>query len=107
MNYAVVPGAIFTMPEVATVGLSEAQARAQGVPIHTDTVLFRNLGKAQVIGDFAGEASSLFMLIREGFWGSIWGPSCYRPDCRRGPCRHAGGYGSRVGGDHSCPPDPC
>jgi len=56
MNYGVVPGAIFTMPEVANVGLSEAQARAQGVPIYTDTVLFRNLGKAQVIGDFAGEA---------------------------------------------------
>jgi dihydrolipoamide dehydrogenase len=56
MDYSVVPGAIFTMPEVASVGLSEVQAKAQGLPVRTDSVLFRNLGKAQVIGEIAGEA---------------------------------------------------
>jgi dihydrolipoamide dehydrogenase len=56
MDYSVVPGAIFTMPEVANVGLSEAQARAQGLPVRAESVLFRNMGKAQVIGEIAGEA---------------------------------------------------
>ncbi|MCG6537413.1 MAG: NAD(P)/FAD-dependent oxidoreductase, partial [Syntrophales bacterium LBB04] len=56
MDYSMVPGAIFTMPEIANVGLSEAQAKAQGLPFRTDSVLFRNMGKAQVIGEIAGEA---------------------------------------------------
>jgi dihydrolipoyl dehydrogenase len=57
MDYTAVPGAIFTMPEVACVGLTESQAREQGIDARTDTVLFRSLGKAQVIGELAGQAS--------------------------------------------------
>ena len=56
MDYGAVPGAIFTMPEVADVGLTEAQAREQGFDVRSDTVLFRTLGKAQVIGEIAGQA---------------------------------------------------
>ena len=56
MKYNVVPGAIFTMPEVANVGLTEAQARERGHNVRADTVLFRNVAKAQVIGEIAGEA---------------------------------------------------
>lgn len=56
MDYQVVPGAIFTMPEVANVGLTEAQAKEQGHNIRSDSVLFRTLGKAQVIGEIAGQA---------------------------------------------------
>jgi len=56
MNYNIVPGAIFTMPEVANVGLTEAQAREQDYSVRADIVLFRNVGKAQVIGEIAGEA---------------------------------------------------
>jgi len=56
MDYTVVPGAIFTTPEVANVGLSEVQAREQGHNVRADSVLFRTLGKAQVIGEIAGEA---------------------------------------------------
>ncbi|MFH1935748.1 MAG: dihydrolipoyl dehydrogenase [Pseudomonadota bacterium] len=55
MNYNLVPGAIFTMPEVANVGLTEAQAKKQGPNVRADTVLFRNVAKAQVIGEIAGE----------------------------------------------------
>jgi dihydrolipoamide dehydrogenase len=55
MDYQVVPGAIFTAPEVANVGLTEAQARERGLPVRADTILFRTLGKAQVIGEIAGE----------------------------------------------------
>jgi dihydrolipoamide dehydrogenase len=56
MNYDIVPGAIFTMPEVAHVGLTEVQAKKQGYRVRSDKVLFRNLGKSQVIGEIAGEA---------------------------------------------------
>jgi dihydrolipoamide dehydrogenase len=55
MAYEVVPGAIFTAPEVANVGLTEAQARQRGFPVRADSILFRTLGKAQVIGEIAGE----------------------------------------------------
>ena len=56
MNYEVVPGVVFTMPEVANVGLTEAQAREQGYTARSDTVLFRTLGKPQAIGEIAGQA---------------------------------------------------
>jgi dihydrolipoamide dehydrogenase len=57
MDYTAVPGAIFTMPEVACVGLTEAQAREQGIDTRSDSVLFRTIGKAQVIGELAGQAA--------------------------------------------------
>ena len=56
MDYAAVPGAIFTSPEVADVGLTEAGAAAQGLDVRADTVWFRSLGKAHVIGEIAGQA---------------------------------------------------
>ncbi|UCG64946.1 MAG: dihydrolipoyl dehydrogenase [Deltaproteobacteria bacterium] len=56
MNYEVVPGAAFTMPEVANVGLTEAQAKESGCHVRSDRVLFRNLGKLHVIGEIAGHA---------------------------------------------------
>ncbi len=56
MDYRAVPGAIFTTPEIGTVGLSEAQAMETGMNVETASVLFRVLGKAQAMGDIAGEA---------------------------------------------------
>ena len=57
MDYAAVPGAIFTMPEVACVGLTGSQANEQGMDVRNDTVMFRTIGKAQVIGELAGQAT--------------------------------------------------
>lgn len=56
MDYTVVPGAIFTMPEVANVGLTVRQARERGYSVRADSVLFRTLGKPHAIGEIAGEA---------------------------------------------------
>jgi dihydrolipoamide dehydrogenase len=56
MDYGVIPSAVFTMPEVATVGLTEAQAMQQGFNTRADSVLFRSIGKAQAMGALAGEA---------------------------------------------------
>ncbi len=69
MDYQVVPGAIFTMPEVANVGLTEAQAMEQGIPVRAESVLFRNLGKAQVIGEIAGEAK----MVSDALTGKVLG----------------------------------
>jgi len=56
MDYTAVPGAIFTAPEVADVGLTEAQAKEAGYAVRADKVLFRTIGKAHVIGEIAGQA---------------------------------------------------
>jgi len=37
MRYHAIPGVIYTSPEVAAVGLSEAQAKAEGIPVQTAT----------------------------------------------------------------------
>lgn len=69
MDYAAVPGAIFTMPEVACVGLTAIQARQQGIDARADTVLFRAIGKAQVIGELAGQAT----IVSEAGSGTVLG----------------------------------
>jgi dihydrolipoamide dehydrogenase len=69
MDYAAVPSAIFTSPEVANVGLTEAQAKEKGYQVRSDSVLFRTLGKAQVIGDIAGQAK----IVSESGSGRILG----------------------------------
>ncbi len=56
MNYNAVPGAVFTLPEVADVGLTAAQAEEQGIETGQAVVLFRTLGKAQAMGHLAGQA---------------------------------------------------
>jgi dihydrolipoamide dehydrogenase len=59
MSYDTVPGAIFTMPEIGTVGLTEDQAREQSIDIETAVVNFRSLGKAHAIDQIAGEAKMI------------------------------------------------
>ncbi|MBI5639643.1 MAG: dihydrolipoyl dehydrogenase [Nitrospirae bacterium] len=54
MDYSVVPAAIFTSPEIASVGLREQQAEEQGVRVRTGRFQFRALGKAHAMGDIAG-----------------------------------------------------
>jgi dihydrolipoamide dehydrogenase len=54
MDYSVVPSAIFTSPEVASVGLREHQAIEKGIAFKTGHFQFRALGKAHAIGEIAG-----------------------------------------------------
>lgn len=69
MHYDVIPSAIFTMPEIGTVGLSEAEARLRFSNVRADSVLFRTLGKAQIIGEIAGQAK----IVSESGTGRILG----------------------------------
>jgi dihydrolipoamide dehydrogenase len=54
INYNVVPAAIFTSPEIASVGLREHQAAEKGLRYRTGHFQFRGLGKAHAIGEIAG-----------------------------------------------------
>lgn len=55
-NYEAVPSAIFTSPEVACVGLSELQAASLGLETDSEKFLMRGVGKAQILGEIAGQA---------------------------------------------------
>ena len=54
MDYQVIPAAIFTSPEIASVGLREQQAEAQGITFRKGVFPFRALGKAHAVGEIAG-----------------------------------------------------
>lgn len=54
MDYSVVPAAIFTSPEIASVGLREQQASEKGLNIKTGHFQFRGLGKAHAMGEISG-----------------------------------------------------
>ena len=62
MDYDGVPTAVFTMPEVACVGLTQAQAVERGYSAKSGKVLFRTLGKPHVLGEIAGEVKLVFEL---------------------------------------------
>ena len=54
INRSVVPAAIFTSPEIASVGLREKQALDKGYRIKIGRFQFRALGKAHAIGEISG-----------------------------------------------------
>ena len=49
-----IPSAVFTTPEVASVGITEAQANEQGIEISIGSFDMRALGKAHAMGEIAG-----------------------------------------------------
>ncbi len=49
-----IPGCIYCEPEVATVGLSEADAKVRGIEVKVGKFPFRAIGKAVAIGETAG-----------------------------------------------------
>ncbi len=69
MDYSVVPSGIFTSPEVGDVGLAEAEAKAKGLNVRTALFQFRELGKAQAMGELAG----VFKLICDADSGKLLG----------------------------------
>jgi len=54
MQYAAVPAATFTMPEIGSVGLREQQAAEQGIRVRVGRFPYRSLGKAHVMGEYTG-----------------------------------------------------
>jgi dihydrolipoamide dehydrogenase len=54
MSHDVVPAAIFTSPEIASVGLREKQALEKGYKVKVGRFQYRTLGKAHAIGEITG-----------------------------------------------------
>jgi dihydrolipoamide dehydrogenase len=53
-DYSAVPACVYTEPEIAYVGLSEAQARAAGYDVRVGQFPFSALGRAMVLGETDG-----------------------------------------------------
>jgi pyruvate/2-oxoglutarate dehydrogenase complex dihydrolipoamide dehydrogenase (E3) component len=53
-GYMGMPRVTFTDPEVAAVGLTEAEAREAGIKVHTCVKLVREVGKARALGETEG-----------------------------------------------------
>ncbi|HEX7735269.1 MAG TPA: dihydrolipoyl dehydrogenase [Ktedonobacteraceae bacterium] len=75
MDYSVVPNPIYTFPEVAFVGLTEAQAREQYPDVRVDRFPWAAIGKAVAISDTEG-----FTKVIVGKYGEILGAHIIGPD---------------------------
>jgi len=75
VNYDQIPFATYCHPEVARVGLTEAEARKSGHDIAIGKFMFSALGKAGIIGEREG----FVKLIAERKYGEILGASIIGP----------------------------
>lgn len=69
MNYKAVPACIFTIPEAATVGMSEEQARQAGHDVMVGKFALVNNGKAVAAGEFNG----FIKIVADRRFGEILG----------------------------------
>lgn len=60
VNYQAIPRVTYTHPEVAEVGVTEAQAAERGVEIETARHAFNGVGRAIIIGDNQGFAKVIY-----------------------------------------------
>ncbi|QOR36973.1 dihydrolipoyl dehydrogenase [Clostridium sp. 'deep sea'] len=75
MDYGSVPSAIFTMPEIAVVGVSEKTAAASKIEIEVGKFPFNANGKALTLG----EARGFVKIIKEKSTGKIIGSAIIGP----------------------------
>ena len=76
MSYAAVPGAIYTYPQVASVGIREHEAAAKGIEVKVGKFTFAGIGKASAIGEREG----LMKLVADAATGKLIGGSAVGPD---------------------------
>ena len=75
VNYDVIPAAIFTSPEIGSVGLREKQAKERGLKYRVGRFQFRALGKAHAMGEIAGLIKILSDEVNDTILGAhIIGP---------------------------------
>jgi dihydrolipoamide dehydrogenase len=71
----VIPGVIFTSPEVALVGITEAEAKEQGLEVSTGKFHFRGMGKALA----SNETEGFVKIIADKATDRILGAQCAGP----------------------------
>jgi dihydrolipoamide dehydrogenase len=60
LNKANIPGCTYSLPQIASVGLTEAKAKEQGLDIKVGRFAFRANGKAQALGETEGLVKTIF-----------------------------------------------
>ncbi|WP_019535971.1 dihydrolipoyl dehydrogenase [Paenibacillus ginsengihumi] len=75
MNYKVVPRCIYTHPEIASVGMTEKEARQSGAAVKVQTYALRGNGKAISMGDTDG----FVKVIADEKYGEILGVTMVGP----------------------------
>ncbi len=75
IRYDVVPAAIFTSPEIASVGLREHQVKEKNIKYKVGRFQFRALGKAHAMGEISG----LFKIISDEETDKILGAHIIGP----------------------------
>jgi dihydrolipoamide dehydrogenase len=75
MDYRAVPKCIFTVPEAASVGLTEAQAREQGRKVRVSRVPLTLNGYAHLMGQTEG----LVKIVSDASYGEILGVQILGP----------------------------
>jgi dihydrolipoamide dehydrogenase len=76
LNYEMMPRATYCQPQVASFGLTEAQARERGLNIKVGKFPFQANGKALGLGDYTGWVK----IIREAKYGEILGGHLIGPE---------------------------
>jgi dihydrolipoamide dehydrogenase len=77
MDYRVIPWAVFTSPEIGTVGLNEEQARSKGINVCSGLFPFSNSGKAFI----TGETEGFVKIVTDKDSGEILGAQMVGPRC--------------------------
>ncbi|HHV60845.1 MAG TPA: hypothetical protein GXX49_11270 [Clostridiaceae bacterium] len=75
MDYAVVPGCIYTSPEIATVGLTEAEAARRGHKVKVGKFPVGANGKSMI----EGEREGIIKIITDSETGKILGAHIMAP----------------------------
>ncbi len=60
MDYSLVPGVVYTKPEIGCVGITEHMARDMGIEYGVSRVMFPSIGRSHTEGEISGEAKILF-----------------------------------------------
>jgi len=76
LEYQNLPRAIYSQPQVASFGLTEAQAREQGLEFQVGRFNFQANGKALGMGDYAGWVK----ILRDSRYGEILGAHMVGPE---------------------------
>jgi len=76
LDYKALPRCTYTSPQVASMGLSEAQAREQGHDVRVGRFPFRANGKALALNDYEGFAK----IVSDAHYGEILGVHLIGPE---------------------------
>jgi dihydrolipoamide dehydrogenase len=76
LDYAMMPRAIYCQPQVASFGLTEAQAKEKGLEVRVGRFPFQANGKALGYGDYAGWVK----IVVEAKYGEILGAHMVGPE---------------------------